>query len=216
MIYNSFNRHNCKNSCSSVSSKSANEHSDNEEPEKTLDLDDWAAKYDISISILREEYTQSTLRVRNVDEKANKYLLVISIIVTGSFVVLSSSAIESLVFDYKKSLISFILTLSFSCAFVIGSWFGFLTFRAILNCFNLVELQKMSSILKILQDTKKYNSVEYKHYLISCFQALIDATDETVSKKQEHIRTISKNIKFFIVSTIISLTLLIVLKILGS
>ncbi|MEK6203920.1 MAG: hypothetical protein N2B04_07685 [Psychrobacter sp.] len=214
MISNSFNRYDCtnKNSCSTFSGEKI----ENEDSGKDHSrIDDWAAKYDISISILREEYSQGTLRLRNVDEKANKYLLVISIIFTGLFVVLSSSAIESLVFSYKVSLMYFILTLVFVTTFSIGSLFGFLTFRAILKCFDLVELQKMPSILNTLESTKVNNSVEYKHYLISCFQLVIDATDKTVSSKQKHIISISKNIKFFIVLITFSLAILISLKILG-
>lgn len=214
LISNSFNRYNCPNnhSCSTFSDKNL-ENKDSEEDH--VRINDWAAKYDISISILREEYSQGTLRLRNVDEKANKYLLVISIIFTGLFVVLSSSAIESLVFDYKVSMMDFVLTLGFLITFLIGSLFGFLTFRAILKCFDLVELQKMPSILDTLESTKANNSVEYKHYLISCFQLVINATDKTVSSKQGHIKIISKNIKFFITFITLSLAILISLKILG-
>lgn len=209
MFNNSFNRlSNCKKNCSS----SENTFKSDESPD---DNDDWESKYDISISILKEEYLQCISRIRNVDEKANKYLLVISIIITGLFVILSSSAIENLEFDYSNSLISFQLTIAFIITFITGIWYGSLIFRAILNCFNLVELQKMPDILGLLNDAGADNSVQYKHLLISCYQQSINAMDKTVSAKQEHIKVISKNIKFFIVSLSFSLICLIILKIIG-
>lgn len=209
MFNNSFNRlSNCKKNCSSNESALKND-------ESLDDSDDWESKYDVSISVLKEEYLQCISRIRNVDEKANKYLLVISIITTGLFVILSSSAIESLEFNYLNSLVAFQLTIAFMVTLITGIWYGNLILRAILNCFNLVELQKMPDILELLNDAGSDNSAQYKHLLISCYQQSINAMDKTVSAKQEHIKVISKNIKFFIVFLSSSLICLITLKIIG-
>ncbi|WP_373800167.1 hypothetical protein, partial [Neisseria dentiae] len=58
------------------------------------DLSDWSEKYDISLNILQHEYSVYIDTIRNCDEKANKYLVVISIFIAGLFTILASSFID--------------------------------------------------------------------------------------------------------------------------
>ncbi|HGP7486423.1 TPA: hypothetical protein ACLUKZ_001302, partial [Neisseria gonorrhoeae] len=64
------------------------------------DLSDWSEKYDISLNILQHEYSVYIDTIRNCDEKANKYLVVISIFIAGLFTILASSFIDKLKFNF--------------------------------------------------------------------------------------------------------------------
>lgn len=46
------------------------------------DLKDWEQKYDVSINILKEEYLLRISSIKNIDEKANKIIVVFSLIFT--------------------------------------------------------------------------------------------------------------------------------------
>ncbi|WP_426222906.1 hypothetical protein [Psychrobacter sp. DWR1-2-3] len=176
---------------------------------------EWEAKYDISISILKEEYLQCIQRIRNVDEKANKYILVISIVATGLFVVLSSSAADSLVFDHLNSIIGFLLTLLFVATSLLSLILGILIFKYLLDCFELVESKKINNIEELLRNTVELDANKYKGVLITVYQASINSMNQTVINKQNHIRKVSNKIRCFISLLFTSLLILIILKIIG-
>jgi len=212
MIHNSFNRLvSCKKDCVPDS----NTVEDNENLNNNIDDGEWEAKYDISISILKEEYFQCIQRIRNVDEKANKYLLVISIVITGLFVVLSSSAADSLVFDHLESITAFLLTLLFIVTSLFSLILGVLIFKSLLDCFELIESKKINNIEELLKNTVKLDSNKYKGILVTVYQASINSMNQTATNKQNHIRKVSNKIRYFISLLFTSLVILIVLKIIG-
>ena len=43
----------------------------------------WESKYDISLQILKDDYFYSLKLLNDTDEKANRYLIIISIALTG-------------------------------------------------------------------------------------------------------------------------------------
>lgn len=226
MFDNSFNHSTCYNSnrlknCLSNNknnSNESNEYSDKSNTSNDIDSlsnEDWESKFDVSISVLKEEYLQSINRIRNVDEKANKYLVVISIVMAGLFIVLSSSAIDNLEFKYLNSIFAFLLTLAFIATFLASLYFGILIFRAILNCFKLVDSRRMPNLEELLETTGKDNSAQYKHALIISYQESINLMDETITEKQSYIKTISEKIGSFTSALFLLLITLMVLKIIG-
>lgn len=47
--------------------------------------DDWFEKYNITLTTLQQEYLLYINTLKDVDEKANKYLIVVSIFIAGFF-----------------------------------------------------------------------------------------------------------------------------------
>lgn len=213
MIYNSFN-HTVSCKCKCTSNVDTDEENDGLKNNSNDDVN-WESKYNISIEVLKEEYLQSLHRIRNVDEKANKYFLVISILIAGFFVVSSSSAIDSLEFNYLNSIYAFLLTLVFGLTFIISFYYGVVTFKSLLNCFELVETRRMPDLKQLLIKTENENSLQYKDALITRYQDSINAMDKTVTTKQSHIRKVSKKIGLFIIFLFTSLIILILLKLIG-
>lgn len=177
--------------------------------------DDWEAKYNVSLSILELEYSRCFEQVSHIDEKASKYLVIISIAMTGFFVMVSSSATDNLEFNYLLPSLSFSLTLLFIDFLLISLILGFVVIRASLNCFSLVKIKKMPNLVNALHATKEQTVAQYKDYLINSYQQSIDSLDKTIEKKQVHIAKISENTKYFILFLFLSLMTLIILKTLG-
>lgn len=176
--------------------------------------DDWESKYDLSIEILKEEYLQSLIRIRNVDEKANKYSLVISILVAGTVAVLSSKSIDNLNFQNSELTISFTFSIFFSLTAIASLWFGFRTVKALLKCLNLVEVSKMPNMLETLKETSTEDIIFYKHHIIKSFQKSINLMAQTALDKQLHLRNVAKNINFFVVALIFSFIILTLIRLL--
>lgn len=208
MFNNSFNspRYCQKNHFSEVTERS-NENKDGFS-------DEWDTKFDISIPIVKDEYSKVLSRIKSVDEKANKYLLVVSIVTTGMFVIASSSAIDSLKLQSKYFGFSHYLSIIFILSSLAGIWFGYKTFRALLECLNLVETNTMPDILLTLQNSDVDTSVEYKHHIISSYQEAINSMSETAKSKQNNLRIISLNIKYFVSALFLSFLIITILNIL--
>lgn len=180
-----------------------------------VDSDDWEAKYDISISVLKEEYLLSLSRIRNVDEKANKYLIVVSIVFLGVFTSLSSSFIDSLNFKYENLGVVNLLSIAFLVTLSIGIYYSFKLFKSLLACLNLSEIRRMPNILDKLAFTGEDTSVVYKYRLIECYQEAIESISQSVIEKQKYLKNVSDTIKKSTFFLFTSLMLLFFIHILG-
>lgn len=200
MLNNSFNRVvRCTPNCKNVMPSS----------------NDWEAKYDVSLSILQSEYSQCLLSIQGVDEKANKYLVIISITLTGFFVIISSNATDNLQFNYLYPSIVFSLTIVFVTFVFISFVFGFVIFKDLLNCLQLKSAKKLPDICESLESTKTESVAAYKDFLITAYQDSINSMYTTLDTKQKHLIAISANIKYFQVFLFFSLIILISIKMKG-
>lgn len=173
----------------------------------------WESKYDVSLSILKEDYFYSLKALNDVDEKANRYLIIVSIALTSFFIVTSSSATDGLLFSCCEAKIFLILSVSFILFFIATIFYGFIVFKESLRCFNLVNIEKIPNIKKSLDDTSDHTILEYKDHLITAYQLSINSLEKTIVQKQSFINKISKNINYFILFTFLSILTLITLKI---
>lgn len=191
--------------------RSASHEADNQ----IVDSDDWEAKYDISISVLKEDYLLSLSRIRNVDEKANKYLIVVSIVFLGVFTSLSSSFIDSLNFKYENLGVINLLSIAFLITLSVGIYYSFKLFKSLLACLNLSEIRRMPNILDKLAFTGEDTSVVYKYKLIECYQEAIESISQSVIEKQKCLKNVSDTIKKSTFFLFTSLMLLFFIHILG-
>lgn len=176
---------------------------------------DWEKKYDISIEILKDEYQTCLTRLKDVDEKSNKYLVIISIFFTGFFTVLASSLIDKLSFSTKNLTLANLISYIFLITLVISIVLGGIVVRDVLKTFRLSETRRMPNISKTLNDTANDTNIHYKGLLITFYQEMIDVISVSIEKKQTYIKNVSLNIEKLILSTFISLFILIILKLIG-
>ena len=100
------------------------------------DLFDWSEKYDISLNVLQHEYSVYIDTIRNCDEKANKYLVVISIFIAGLFTILASSFIDKLEFNFNPLDLVSLLSLVFIGNLILIGRYGFKIIFLLLNLLN--------------------------------------------------------------------------------
>ena len=181
----------------------------------TSKIDEWKQKYDLSIPVLEFEYSRSLEEFNLIDEKANKYLLIISIMMTGFFVVISTLTKNIFNFNCKESFLSFILSILFILSLTASIYFGTIVFRYSLRCLELKEIKKMPDILESLKITKYDDSINYYGYILKSYQESINKLDEAIKKKQENIEHVSKNIGFFVIALLTTSIFTVFLKLLG-
>lgn len=177
--------------------------------------DEWKQKYDLSIPILEFEYSRSLEEFNLMDEKANKYLLIVSIMMTGFFVVISSLTTNILNFNYTESLSSSLLSFLLIFFFIATIYFGYLIFNSSLKCLGLQDIKKMPDMDTSLDVTEKHDSVQYREYIIKSYKGSIDSLNDSIKTKQAYLEKISNSIGYFIIFLCIDLTYITFLKLSG-
>lgn len=179
------------------------------------DLSDWSEKYDISLNILQHEYSVYIDTIRNCDEKANKYLVVISIFIAGLFTILASSFIDKLKFNFHPLDLVSLLSLVFIVNLILIGRYGFKIIFLLLECLDFVPTRRMPDLLIQLRSKGETNSTEYKYVLIRAYQEAINYIEYSIKIKQNKIRSASKRMKKFIILIVSSMLILFFIKLIG-
>jgi len=175
----------------------------------------WKEKYDLSISILKFEYSRSLEEFNIGDEKANKYLLIVSIIMTGFFVVTSTLTTNILNFSYIKNFSSSLLSTLLILFLMATAYFGYVIFDSALKCLALQDIKKMPDMHESLDHTAGHDSMQYREYIVKSYKGSIDSLSDAIKFKHEHLEKISNNIGYFITFLCIDLTYITFLKLSG-
>ncbi len=189
----------------------------NNNEETQLSNEEWEKKYDVIIEVIREDYLISLGRINNVDEKANKYLVIISIFFAGVFTVCSSSLSDKLNFNNIGNTLSFsnLFSIAYVITSIIGFYYGIKILVALLNCLKLTETKRMPNLLQMVEKTGNNGSVHLKNEIISLYQEITDFIAIQTSKKQENLYVVSESITNFILWIFLSLLILFILKFIG-
>ncbi len=180
------------------------------------DLSDWSEKYDISLNILQHEYSVYIDTIRNCDEKANKYLVVISIFIAGLFTILASSFIDKLKYNFNPLDLVSLLSLVFIGNLILIGRYGFKIIFLLLDCLDFVKTRRMPDLLIQLKSQGETNSTEYKYIvLITAYQEAINYMEGSIEIKQNKIRSASKRMKKFIILIVSSMLILFFIKLIG-
>lgn len=174
--------------------------------------DDWEKKYDITIEILKEEYLVALDRFKFVEEKANKYLVVISLFIAGFFTVLASSLSDKIILTNQEIKLSHLLSYSFLLCLVICIYYGTIILNALLNSLALANIQRLPNLSTFIDTYGEFPSVQYKFKIIESYQEVVNTISQSAQEKQKHIQTVSLNIKKFILWIFLSLNILFLLK----
>ncbi|WP_036494959.1 hypothetical protein [Neisseria weaveri] len=184
---------------------------DDSRAEDDQDLIDWSEKYDVTLTALINEYNVYIQTLKDVDEKASKYLLLISIFVAGFFTVISSSLSEKLRFNYPLEYID-LLSWFFITCLMFASLFSFLVVNKILLSLSFIESRRLADLRLALEETGESNSTEYKFELINYYQNAINFIDVKIKEKQGKLRLIYPNMRYAVIFILLSCFSLFLLR----
>ncbi|MDO4694207.1 MAG: hypothetical protein Q4A62_06220 [Eikenella sp.] len=176
---------------------------DNSSDGENQDLTDWSRKYDVTLTALMNEYNIYIQTLKDVDEKASKYLLLISIFIAGFFTVISSSLSEKLRFNYPLEYID-LLSWFFIVCLMFASLFSFLAVNKILLSLSFIESRRLADLRLALEETGESNSTEYKYELIKYYQNAINFIDMKIKEKQGKLRLVYPNMQYALIFILLS------------
>lgn len=183
-----------------------------ETDDDVLDLEDWSKKYDVTLTALSQEYYEYINLVRQVDEKANKYLIVLSIFIAGFFSIIGSPLTDKLSFNATPFTgISFLSWCFVGCVVVCGIY-GFMVIKGFLKSLEYIQTVRLPNLEQELHTTGDKNYVEYKQKLIQCYQDTIIALNQARANKQEKLKDTICNVPYFLVFMVSSVIILFIIK----
>ncbi|HHX2521519.1 TPA: hypothetical protein ACU8BS_001959 [Neisseria subflava] len=190
---------------------------DKSDSQKQLNLDDdWSEKYNIALTTLQQEYLLYINTLKDVDEKSNKYLIVISIFIAGFFSVISSALINGLRFHINPLDFTSLLSIIFIVTCTLTTSFAWRVINNLLNSLSFVESRRLFDLESKLNETSEENSIYYKKCLINSFQEAINFIEESIKTKQQKLNSVPKEIRLFILFAVWSCILLFVIKMIES
>ena len=178
--------------------------------------DDWAEKYNVSLTTLQQEYLLYISTLKDIDEKANKYLIVVSIFVAGFFSVISSELINGLRFRISPLDLTSLLSIIFIVTCALTTSFAWRVINNLLNSLSFVESRRIFDLEYKLNETSEENSIYYKKCLINSFQESINFIEESIEKKQQKLNSVPEEIRLFIFFSVWSCIFLFVIKMIES
>ena len=131
--------------------------------EQNLD-NDWSGKYDITLTTLQQEYLLYINTLKDIDEKANKYLIVISIFIAGFFTILSSSLINGLRFHTNPLDLTSLLSIIFIIFLTLTIFFAWEAITNLLSSLIFIESRRLPDLESKLHETSEENLLYYKKY----------------------------------------------------
>lgn len=155
-------------------------------------------KFDISIEVLKDEYQICLTRLKDVDEKSNKYLVIISIFYAGACAILASSLMDKLVFPLKEINLSLFFSYIFLWNFLVSIYYGYIILKSLLSSLLLVETKQFRDIHSLLVETREATANQYKGTIVEAYQEIVNAITLATEKKQSHLKKLSLYIGRFI------------------
>lgn len=178
--------------------------------------DDWFEKYNITLTTLQQEYLLYINTLKDVDEKANKYLIVVSIFIAGFFSVVSSALINGLRFHINPLDFTSLLSIIFIITGALTALFASIVINNLLNSLSFVESRRIFDLESKLNETSEENSLYYKKCLINSFQEAINFIEDSIEKKQQKLSSVPKEIRLFIGFAVLSCIFLFIIKMIES
>ena len=178
--------------------------------------DDWFEKYNITLTTLQQEYLLYINTLKDVDEKANKYLIVVSIFIAGFFSVASSALINGLRFHINPLDFTSLLSIIFIITCALTALFASIVINNLLNSLSFVESRRIFDLESKLNETSEENSLYYKKCLINSFQEAINFIEDSIEKKQQKLSSVPKEIRLFFVFAVLSCIFLFIIKMIES
>lgn len=180
------------------------------------DLDDWSQKYDATLTALSQEYYEYINLIRQVDEKANKYLVILSIFVAGFFTIIGGSLTDKLVFGIDSLCKGTgILSWLFIIYIIICGGVGFCVFKDFLNTLAFADSVRLPNLKEELGITGSSNYVEYKYQIIQYYQDAIGKLNKVREEKQKKLCQATDRIPSLLICMTLSVTFLFFIKIVG-
>jgi hypothetical protein len=179
--------------------------------EQNLD-NDWSGKYDITLTTLQQEYLLYINTLKDIDEKANKYLIVISIFIAGFFTILSSSLINGLRFHTNPLDLTSLLSIIFIIFFTLTIFFAWEAIANLLSSLVFIESRRLPDLESKLHETSEENLLYYKKYLINSFQEAINFIENSIKEKQQKLNLIPKKVRLFILFSGLCSVILFMIK----
>lgn len=179
--------------------------------------DELGQKYDLVLDVLKEEYFFSIESMRQVEEKINKFLVILTIVFTGLFTILASSLLKLKFYHTLTGItLNTLISVIISYLFVILLFISFYHLGKIVNYlidglafFEVHRLPDMNEILTD-NDLREVDVNKFKEIMLTTYQSMITFNNTQKDNKQRNLTDAHKLMKKSLLFTGLAMLLLLV------
>lgn len=183
--------------------------------DKTTDSECWSEKCNVTLTALSQEYYSYIDAIRQTDEKSNKYMFIISVVVAGIFTVMTSSLTDKLSFNANPLTGQSLLSWLFIVSLMTCLCFGFLIVQRLLQGLSFVKTARLPDLAMELDEHKNKSSGEYKKLLVDNYQEAVNILYNALLKKQQVVNSSIEYMPHFLCSVSTSFIILFIIKLIG-
>lgn len=164
----------------------------------------WKYKYEIALDIAKQEYLLCTERVRNLDDKIEKLIVVAAAFLAGFAALISSDFIKiNASKDYDCGCLSVFFIIIVACSIICYLYLSFCVFANLLKGLKFVNSSRMPSSISLIHLEAKnnmewvYKTIEFYEQAKENIEIAVENKISTISKAQEVLQ--KQIIIFFII-----------------
>ena len=141
--------------------------------------DEWKIRYDIALDIAKQEYLLQIERIKNLDEKIEKFLIVAAAFIAALVSILGGFNTMLSIHQKSESWIHFING-AITLLIIYSLYLSFYTFKNFLKGLKLTETRRMPNTIDLIHDPKEA-SLEWTYEVIKFYE------DARASRSLHHL-----------------------------
>ncbi len=176
---------------------------------KKHEREEWKVRYDIALEIAKQEYLLQIERIKNIDEKIEKFLIVAAALIAALVAILGNLNNILSIYQKNESCANFILNIIIVLLIIYSLYISFDTLNNFLKGLEIKETRRMPSTIELINDPKEA-SLEWTYVVIEFYDEARKFLDKVsrdkityLSKGQASLRKQAIAIFLVIVSTFI-------------
>lgn len=184
--------------------------------------DELSSKYDLVLEVLKDEYFASIESIRYVEEKINKFFVILTIAFTGLFTILASSLFKlkfyaDIPVQNGKVIAMIIISYFFVFFLTAGFIYLFRILNQLIDGLALIETHRLPDLYGAFDDPNidKSNFISFQKAMIQSYQKIINFNNEQKNKKQTGLQNATQFIKKSLVFNGLAMLLLLINSILN-
>ena len=144
---------------------------------------EWKNRYQFAFDIAKQEYLLQIDRIKNLDEKIEKFLVVAAAFIAAMITIIGNNDFIKNVMKFKAcNLIDNQIKLVIIILIVISFYFSFKSFENFLNGLSLRNTCRMPNTIDLLHRPRE-SSLEWTYDVIKFYEEAIKALEEVINEK---------------------------------
>lgn len=148
---------------------------------------EWKDRYDVALNIAQQEYLLQIDRIKNLDEKIEKFLVVASTFIAAKVAILSSNSIPPLLKHQNSLPLNHYINHLTIIAIIYSFYLSLQAFHNLIKGLRLTETRRMPNTIELIHDSKE-SSLQWIYSVIEFYEEAKKFLNTAANSKIKHLK----------------------------